>query len=73
MFNGAVAPSPSGPNPTMYPISDTGPYYAALVVGATLGPIFAFAYRAARRGPRARSRARCRQVMPGRRAQPRAP
>jgi hypothetical protein len=57
MFNGAVAPSPSGPNPTMYPISDTGPYYAALVVGATLGPIFAFAYRAARAADRERAAA----------------
>jgi len=36
LFNGSVAPSPSGPNPTMYPISDTGPYYAALLTGGTL-------------------------------------
>jgi 3-oxosteroid 1-dehydrogenase len=36
MFNGAVAEHPTGPNPTMYPLSDTGPYYAALVTGGTL-------------------------------------
>ncbi len=36
LFNGSVAPSPSAPNPTMYPISDTGPYYAALLTGGTL-------------------------------------
>jgi 3-oxosteroid 1-dehydrogenase len=116
MFNGAVAPSPSGPNPTMYPISDTGPYYAALVVGgtldtkggpktntdgqvlddtdtpipglygvgncvasvsaqaywaggATLGPIFAFAYRAARAADRERAAApAAARLSPGRNA-----
>ena len=36
LFNGSVAPSPSAPNPTMYPISDQGPYYAALLTGGTL-------------------------------------
>jgi hypothetical protein len=36
LFNGPVAESPKGPNPTMYPISDTGPYYAALMSGGNL-------------------------------------
>lgn len=36
LFNGNVAPSPSAPNPTMYPISDHGPYYAALLTGGNL-------------------------------------
>ena len=36
LFNGAVAPSPSAPNPTMFPISDQGPYYAALLTGGNL-------------------------------------
>jgi 3-oxosteroid 1-dehydrogenase len=36
LFNGSVAPSPSAPNPTMYPIAGTGPYYAALLTGGTL-------------------------------------
>jgi succinate dehydrogenase/fumarate reductase flavoprotein subunit len=36
MFNGPVAGSRSAPNPTMYPLSDAGPYYAALVTGGTL-------------------------------------
>jgi hypothetical protein len=36
LFNGAVAPSPSSPNPTMYPIADRGPYYAALLTGGNL-------------------------------------
>ncbi len=36
LFNGAVAPSPSAPNPTMFPISENGPYYAALLTGGTL-------------------------------------
>jgi hypothetical protein len=35
LFNGATA-DPPGPNPTMYPISDTGPYYAALMTGGNL-------------------------------------
>ena len=36
LFNGSVAPSPSAPNPTMYPISEQGPYYAALLTGGNL-------------------------------------
>jgi 3-oxosteroid 1-dehydrogenase len=36
MFNGAVAEEAASANPTMYPISETGPYYAALVTGGTL-------------------------------------
>ena len=36
LFNGPVAEAPSAPNPTMYPISDAGPYYAALLSGGTL-------------------------------------
>jgi len=36
LFNGSVAPSPSGPNSTMFPISDQGPYYAALPTGGNL-------------------------------------
>ncbi len=36
LFNGNVAESPSAPNPTMYPIADKGPYYAALMTGGTL-------------------------------------
>ena len=36
LFNGPVAESPSAPNPTMYPISGEGPYYAALLSGGTL-------------------------------------
>jgi 3-oxosteroid 1-dehydrogenase len=36
LFNGSVASSPSAPNPTMYPISDQGPYYAALLTGGNL-------------------------------------
>ena len=36
LFNGPVAPSPSAPNPTMYPISEQGPYYAALLTGGNL-------------------------------------
>jgi len=36
LFNGSVAPSPSGPNSTMFPISDQGPYYAALLTGGNL-------------------------------------
>lgn len=35
LFNGLVDERP-GPNPTMRPISATGPYYAALVTGGTL-------------------------------------
>ncbi|MGD9537175.1 MAG: FAD-dependent oxidoreductase [Alphaproteobacteria bacterium] len=36
LFNGPVAAEPSAPNPTMYPISQSGPYYAALLSGGTL-------------------------------------
>ena len=36
LFNGAVAPSPSPPNPTMFPISEEGPFYAALLTGGNL-------------------------------------
>src|SRR5262249_1515285 len=36
LFNGSVAPSPSAPNPTMFPISEDGPYYAALLTGGAL-------------------------------------
>jgi len=35
-FNGAVAENPRSTNPTMYPISETGPYYATLLTGGTL-------------------------------------
>lgn len=36
LFNGEVKEEPNRVNPTMWPISDTGPYYAALVSGGTL-------------------------------------
>jgi hypothetical protein len=36
VFNGPVEDVPGRPNPTMWPISDRGPYYAALVTGGTL-------------------------------------
>jgi hypothetical protein len=36
LFNGDVAPNPGTRNPTMFPISGEGPYYAALVTGGTL-------------------------------------
>jgi 3-oxosteroid 1-dehydrogenase len=36
LFNGAVKDEPGRANPTMWPLSDTGPYYAALVTGGTL-------------------------------------
>jgi len=36
LFNGPAAENPAGPNPTMYPISDSGPYYAALLTGGNL-------------------------------------
>jgi 3-oxosteroid 1-dehydrogenase len=36
LFNGYVKDEPGRTNPTMWPISDTGPYYAALVTGGTL-------------------------------------
>lgn len=36
VFNGPVREEPGRTNPTMWPLSDTGPYYAALVTGGTL-------------------------------------
>jgi hypothetical protein len=36
LFNGAVRQESGSHNPTMWPISETGPYYAALVTGGTL-------------------------------------
>jgi 3-oxosteroid 1-dehydrogenase len=36
VFTGAVPEGDSGPNPTMYPISDSGPYYGCLLTGGTL-------------------------------------
>jgi len=36
VFNGLVKEEPGRTNPTMWPISATGPYYAALVTGGTL-------------------------------------
>jgi hypothetical protein len=36
LFNGAVKEEPGRKNPTMWPISDQGPYYAALATGGTL-------------------------------------
>jgi 3-oxosteroid 1-dehydrogenase len=36
LFNGTVKDEPGRTNPTMWPIADTGPYYAALVTGGTL-------------------------------------
>lgn len=36
LFNGPTAEKPTAPNPTMYPISERGPYYAALLSGGTL-------------------------------------
>ncbi|MBW3663182.1 MAG: FAD-dependent oxidoreductase [Actinobacteria bacterium] len=36
IFNGPVKEEPGRANPTMWPISDSGPYYAALVTGGTL-------------------------------------
>lgn len=43
LFNGPAATDPAGPNPTMYPISDEGPYFATLLTGGNLdtkgGPV----------------------------------
>lgn len=36
LFNGAVREEPGRSNPTMWPLSERGPYYAALVTGGTL-------------------------------------
>jgi 3-oxosteroid 1-dehydrogenase len=36
LFNGLVKEEPDRTNPTMWPISERGPYYAALVTGGTL-------------------------------------
>jgi hypothetical protein len=36
LFNGDVREEPGRGNPTMWPLSDSGPYYAALVTGGTL-------------------------------------
>jgi glycine/D-amino acid oxidase-like deaminating enzyme len=36
LFNGPVKDEPGRANPTMWPIAETGPYYAALVTGGTL-------------------------------------
>jgi 3-oxosteroid 1-dehydrogenase len=36
LFNGVVKDEPDRSNPTMWPLSDSGPYYAALVTGGTL-------------------------------------
>jgi 3-oxosteroid 1-dehydrogenase len=111
LFNGVVEDEPGRTNPTMWPISDRGPYYAALVTGgtldtkggprtnpdgqvlddtetpipglygvgncvaspsaqaywaggATLGPIIAFAYRAAQAADREPTRQASRQPAP---------
>lgn len=43
LFNGTVKEEPGRENPTLWPIANTGPYYAALVTGGTLdtkgGPV----------------------------------
>jgi hypothetical protein len=36
LFNGGVKEEPDRANPTMWPLSETSPYYAALVTGGTL-------------------------------------
>jgi 3-oxosteroid 1-dehydrogenase len=36
LFNGDVREEPGRSNPTMWPLADSGPYYAALVTGGTL-------------------------------------
>jgi succinate dehydrogenase/fumarate reductase flavoprotein subunit len=36
LFNGDVREEPGRANPTLWPLSDSGPYYAALVTGGTL-------------------------------------
>jgi 3-oxosteroid 1-dehydrogenase len=36
LFNGPAAATPAAPNPTMYPIAEDGPFYAALMTGGNL-------------------------------------
>jgi 3-oxosteroid 1-dehydrogenase len=36
LFNGPAASETTGPNPTMFPISEGGPFYAALLTGGNL-------------------------------------
>jgi 3-oxosteroid 1-dehydrogenase len=36
LFNGPAAAAPAAPNPTMFPIAETGPFYAALMTGGNL-------------------------------------
>jgi succinate dehydrogenase/fumarate reductase flavoprotein subunit len=36
LFNGPAAAKPTAPNPTMFPIAETGPFYAALMTGGNL-------------------------------------
>lgn len=36
LFNGPAASTPTAPNPTMFPIDETGPFYAALLTGGNL-------------------------------------
>ncbi|MNF38947.1 3-oxosteroid 1-dehydrogenase [compost metagenome] len=36
LFNGHVKPDETGKNPTMYPLAEQGPYFAALITGGTL-------------------------------------
>jgi 3-oxosteroid 1-dehydrogenase len=36
LFNGPAAATPAAPNPTMYPIAEAGPFYAALMTGGNL-------------------------------------
>ena len=36
LFNGPAAAAPAAPNPTMFPIDEAGPFYAALMTGGSL-------------------------------------
>jgi 3-oxosteroid 1-dehydrogenase len=36
LFNGPTASEPTAPNPTMFPIAERGPFYAALMTGGNL-------------------------------------
>jgi succinate dehydrogenase/fumarate reductase flavoprotein subunit len=36
LFNGPAAAAPAAPNPTMFPIEENGPFYAALMTGGNL-------------------------------------